>query len=86
MIQILEKWYVANSRSNTVSVIDDTTDKVKNVIPVGKYPVGIAIDPNTKKVYVTNRNSDTVSVIDEKNISVLIQMLFLKDSIQQSWD
>jgi DNA-binding beta-propeller fold protein YncE len=38
-----------------------------NTIPVGYYPTGVAIDPNTEKVYVTNSGlSYTVLVIDGK--------------------
>jgi YVTN family beta-propeller protein len=35
-----------------------------NLIPVGKTPVGIAVDPNTNRIYVSNSNNNTVSVID----------------------
>ena len=55
--------YVTNRESNTVSVIDEERGKI-NTIPVGKYPLGIAIDNDTKKVYVTNRDSNTTSIID----------------------
>jgi YVTN family beta-propeller protein len=55
--------YVANSISNTVSVIDAKQDKVVANVTVDKSPNGIAIDSNTGKVYVANLNSDTVSVI-----------------------
>ena len=34
------------------------------MIPVGNYPMGVAVTLDGKKVYVTNLNDNTVSVID----------------------
>jgi YVTN family beta-propeller protein len=59
-----KKVYVANEYSNTVSVLDTETDKVKSSIKVGIFPYGIDINPLNNRVYVTNRGSNTVSVID----------------------
>jgi YVTN family beta-propeller protein len=59
-----KKVYVANEYSNTVSVLDTETDKVKSTIKVGVFPYGIDINPLNNRVYVTNRGSNTVSVID----------------------
>jgi len=56
--------YVTNYASNTISVIDGTSNKVTANITVGKSPVGIALNPITNKVYVTNIQPSTVSVID----------------------
>jgi len=58
--------YITNSVSNTVSVIDTSTNTVVgNPIPVGNYPYGVAISPDGTKVYVANSdNPGTVSVID----------------------
>ncbi len=56
--------YVTNYNSNTVSVIDITTNKVTATVPVGISPWGVAVSPDGTKVYVTNWNSNTVSVID----------------------
>lgn len=59
------KAYVTASTSNTVSVIDTTTDTVVGLpIAVGTFPVGIAITPDGSKAYVTNRTANTVSIID----------------------
>jgi DNA-binding beta-propeller fold protein YncE len=62
--------YIANNSNNTVSEIDPfiTSPLAKQVIiPIGKSPIGIATDPNARKVYVTSPGYNTVSVIDEKN-------------------
>jgi YVTN family beta-propeller protein len=55
--------YVANSGSNTVSVIDTATNKVVATVPVGTNPAGVAVTPDGTKVYVANENDNTVSVI-----------------------
>jgi YVTN family beta-propeller protein len=58
------KIYVANSGSNTVSVIDGFEDKVESKIIVGSEPYGVDVNPKTNKIYVANSGSNTVSVID----------------------
>lgn len=58
------KIYVANEFSNTVSIIDETTDKVQATIKVGSFPYGIDVNPLNNRVYVANRGSNTISVID----------------------
>jgi hypothetical protein len=40
------------------------TNTVITTIPVGSYPVGVAITPDSSKVYVTNEYGNSVSVID----------------------
>jgi YVTN family beta-propeller protein len=56
--------YVADTLSNTVSVIDTATDTRVATIPVGVSPSGVALHPRGKRLYVSNAGSDTVSVID----------------------
>ena len=55
--------YVANSGSDTVSVIDATAT-VSATIAVGSGPAGVAITPDGSQAYVTNFDAGTVSVID----------------------
>ena len=38
---------------------------VMGMIPVGRFPRSIAIDPEIRKLYVVNRGSDTITVIDK---------------------
>src|SRR5215467_1813156 len=59
-----DKIYVANEFSNTVSIIDESTDKIQATIKVGSFPYGIDVNPLNNRVYVANRGSNTVSVID----------------------
>jgi YVTN family beta-propeller protein len=62
--------YITNQSSNTVSVIDTTTDTVIATIPVGQTPFGVAVSPDGRQVYVTNVFSNTVSVIDTATSTV----------------
>lgn len=52
--------YVSNERSNTVVVVDPTTQKIVETIAVGERPVGIAILPNGKKAYVAHERANDV--------------------------
>ena len=63
--------YVANSGSNTVSVIDTATGKEIARITAGNAPTGIAIDPLAHRAYATNNDDDTVSVIDTQSNTVV---------------
>jgi len=61
--------YVANSKSNSISVIDPTTNLVETEIPIrfGQEPEGIAvatISPDKEFIFLTNYGSNSVSVID----------------------
>ena len=56
--------YVANTGSNSVSVVDTTSRTVTATTAVGRHPVGLAVDPSTRTVYVTNYDGSSVSVID----------------------
>ncbi len=56
--------YVANALDGTVSVIDAATSAVTATIPVGAYPLGVAVDPAAGTVYTANEGDGTVSVID----------------------
>ena len=55
--------YVANGGSNTVSVINTSTNKVVNTVTVGSRPFGVAITANGSFAYVVNDSSNSVSVI-----------------------
>ena len=68
---ITKKIYVSNNDSDTVSVIDSTSNKVLTSINVEDGPAGIAINSNTNQIYVANYYSDNVSVIDGENDLVI---------------
>ncbi|WP_454845341.1 YncE family protein [Pseudomonas farris] len=63
--------YVANYSSNTVSVIDTTTDKVIHTITELSSPSGLTVLPDGSRLYVGNRGANTVSVINTVNHSII---------------
>jgi len=64
--------YIANSGSDSVSVIDTATNTViGSPIPVGGQPLGVAVTPTGTRVYVTQVSSDTVYVIDTSSNTVI---------------
>ncbi|AKB48667.1 hypothetical protein MSKOL_2890 [Methanosarcina sp. Kolksee] len=56
--------YITDRYSDTVSVIDTSTNAVTAKVPVGNHPSGVAVSPTGTKVYVVNSDSGSVSVID----------------------
>ena len=58
--------YVANTDSDTVSVIDETKKEIIEQFKVGHKPRDIDIHTENGIVYVSNSMSNTVSVIDRK--------------------
>jgi YVTN family beta-propeller protein len=68
--------YVSNRHSNTISVINGTTNKVENTIEVGSAPYYIDGNPITNKIYVANYGSNTVSVIDGATNKILVGITF----------
>lgn len=58
------KVYVANTDSNSVSVISATTFSVIKTIAVGGWPTGAVVNTATNAIYVANAYDHTVSVID----------------------
>jgi YVTN family beta-propeller protein/VCBS repeat-containing protein len=65
--------YVVNYDSNTVSVINTTTNQVVKTINVGTGPLSVAaVDTaQRQRVYVSNSLSNTVSVIDPATNTVI---------------
>jgi YVTN family beta-propeller protein len=63
--------YVTNFKSNSVSVINGSTNSLLHVISIGEKPVGISVNPITNLVYVVNSFIDSISVIDGSTNAVL---------------
>ncbi|MDP2660099.1 MAG: YncE family protein, partial [Dehalococcoidia bacterium] len=61
------KAYVINHGSSEVSVVDVTSRKVLDTIPVGKNPFGVALSSDGRRVYVSIMDENMVSVIDAGN-------------------
>ncbi|MFL6461542.1 MAG: YncE family protein [Nitrososphaeraceae archaeon] len=70
--------YVANFYSNTVSVIDDNTNKVIVRIPFASNtsPADVAFNSDNGNIYVTNYNAGNVSVING-NTNRVISTIFV---------
>jgi YVTN family beta-propeller protein len=62
--------YVPNLQSNTVSVIDQTTDKVIQTIPVGMEPQHVVPSYDLKTLWVNNDKSNSLTPIDPQTGSV----------------
>ncbi|HET6841591.1 MAG TPA: hypothetical protein VFK06_07875 [Candidatus Angelobacter sp.] len=63
--------YVANSGTNSVSVINTATNTVTTTIPVGSFPVGVVFSPDRTRAYVANSGGGTVSVINTGSNAVV---------------
>ena len=63
--------FVANSGSNSVSVISDSSNTVVATVTVGTSPWGLAYDSGKGEVFVTNWGSDNVSVISDSSNTVV---------------
>lgn len=63
--------YVANIRSNSVSVIDLEARELKTVIPTDLGAEGVAVAPDGRSVWVSNRAADNLSIIDPTTNTVV---------------
>src|SRR5216684_4503527 len=63
--------YIVNTGSNSVSVIDTTSNTVVATVSVGGSPLEVAITPDGTRVYVTNGTDNTLSVIDTASNTVV---------------
>ena len=66
--------YVANAGSDTVAVIDPGTHAVIATVPVGDFPVALAVTPDGTRVYVVNERSNDVSVVDTATNTVVARV------------
>lgn len=58
------KFYVANSLSNNISVIDPYSYRTLNTFQTSSSPVSLGINKVTNKLYIANSTSNLVTVID----------------------
>ncbi len=56
--------FTVNRNSNSVSVIDVESKKIKATFQVEDTPVSIALHPNEKFLYIGNGKSNSISIID----------------------
>ncbi|MGB3353984.1 MAG: Ig-like domain-containing protein [Mycobacterium sp.] len=63
--------YVANSGSNSISVLDTLNGTLLQTISLRSAPTRLAITPDGDRVYATSAEAGTVSVIDTATFSVI---------------
>lgn len=56
--------FITNTLSNSVTVVNTSTQAVVTTIPVGTSPSGVAVSADGKHIYIANSGSANVSVID----------------------
>jgi YVTN family beta-propeller protein len=88
--------YVANATSDTVSVIDTTTDKVVGTVDLSPYPRAamgsmpnaVAVSPDGKTLYVVNGGNNDVAVVDTASLSIrgLIPTAWFPSAVMASRD
>ncbi len=61
----MNRIYVADWQSSSLTVIDGATDKIIASIPVLLRPDAVAVNPSTNRTYVASENSRGVSVVDD---------------------
>jgi YVTN family beta-propeller protein len=71
-----QRAFVANAGDDTVSVVDSADWNVLDTVPVGREPVGVAVNQTTHRVYVSNQGpsndpDDTVTIIDASSYEVI---------------
>jgi len=73
--------YVTNNgSSNTVSVIDSSSNTVvKTISGFGDFPTGIAFNPTNNDMYVTNQQQ-SVFVIDSSSNAVIATIFPVRDT------
>ncbi len=63
--------FVANIRSNSVSVINLNSDSLEKIINTGQGAEGIALSADGQEVWVTNRSDDTVTILDTTTLEII---------------
>ena len=67
------KLYVANQKSNSLSIIDAVGDSLLKTLAIGSHPEALCCNTNRNKVYCLNYSSRDVAIIDAGSDSVLAQ-------------
>jgi YVTN family beta-propeller protein len=65
---------VVNPDSNSLTLVDAASRKVRVEIPVGLDPRTVAVDDAGGRVYVANRGSDSISVVDLTGRAVVAEV------------
>ncbi|WP_042357119.1 YncE family protein [Bacillus rubiinfantis] len=68
----------SNSQADQIGMYDVQNEKLIAEIPVGRYPLSLALNRKNLKLYVINVKSATLSVIDMKNKKQIAQFPIVK--------
>jgi len=68
---VTNRVYAASDSTDTLYVIDGSTDSELTTVTVGGEPIGVAVNSVTNTIYVTNNLDDTVSVVDGATHTVI---------------
>lgn len=63
----LDKIYIINCDSNSISIIDRKNLRILETIQVEDRPISIDIEKSSNKIYIANLGSKSISIIHEKN-------------------
>ncbi len=63
--------YIANIRSDNLTLFDMEKEEIVTHIPVGRGPEGVAVHPHSNQVYVANQHDNNVYVLDPEDHQVL---------------
>lgn len=66
--------FVANIRSNSVSVVDLEAGTLLRNLPTGNGAEGIDVSPNGREVWITNRGANTITVLDTTSLERLAEV------------
>ncbi|NMB07588.1 MAG: YncE family protein [Tissierellia bacterium] len=68
-------FYIVNTDSNSISVVDVESFSLMESIPVGEKPMDMEIDEINEKIYVANSNNSSISRIDlNSNENIIINL------------
>ena len=74
--------YVTDSGADNIAVVDLKTLEVTNHISTGKFPHGLRMTADGKKIYVANLKGGSVSAIDVLNEKAVAEVVVGKTPIQ----
>ena len=63
--------FVSNYASDNISIIDTTTNRIKNHFYGGYEPLGIAVTPIGDKIFIANPSNGLIKVINSETYEVL---------------
>ena len=74
--------YITSEVDGTVSVIDTATNTVVTTIPVGRFPLGVAVNAAGTRAYIGNFGDQSISVIDTSTNTVIDTVHLAPNDVQ----